>query len=328
MSIRKVKKIGFLGAPVVCKLFLDSLPKNGSEPWELIDINPSVSYDDSVRGLELMKLKAIEFIDFVRKSRSIDVLCLVFINNRSPINTKIAHFWNTKVVYYWIGTDVLNLHKGIYPRLQGKALQEPDLHLSAGHNLVTELKEMGVKSKLLIAAPDLPTECAAMPKEHGVLLSIPDFRMKFYGYDMLMRVVRAFPDTTFHIAGSEMPEYYNEPNIVFEGRLSREGMNALFDRVSIVMRYPEHDSTSLVLMESLIKGKRIISRFEFPYAKQAESFDELCKALESLLKIPPVPDWEGHAYAVEHFGRDRFYREFSSYFNSVLGEESEDGQCI
>lgn len=314
------QRVGLFGAPAVCTLMQECALQGKISQWDFIDINPPATGKPPANNpgiLKLIYMKLRDLLYLFRHSRSIDILCIVFVDNWSGLFLKIAKMRGIKVVYYWLGTDVYNLLQGTMPKITQKSFSGVDLHIAYGENLIEELAPFGVEAHLQVTPPDLPVRCAKMPAQHAVLLSIPDARPEFYGYSTLMEVVKKFPEVPFYIVRSDTPDLYQESNIVFKGVLSREEMDKLYDCISIVIRYPKHDGTSLLLMESLLKGKQIISRFSFPFACKVESFQGICDALENMLRNPAVPNYEWHNWALKNFNQAEAGRKLSAYLQQI-----------
>lgn len=294
-----VKRIGLFGCSIPGLIEGALRASELDEGYEFISLE--LLPESSGKRFQLPYLGVRKWFRLLSCIKQLDILIIVFVENTSNIAAKIAHAFGVKVVYYWLGSDVYNMMQGKLANIEKEC--EADLHVAYGENLVEELAEHSIVAELLTTPPSLPTEIASMPNSHAVLLSIPDARHEFYGYSTLMKLVRDFPDIPFYIVRSERPDLYDEPNIIFKGCLSSDEMNDLFNEVSISIRYPDHDGTSLISMEALIKGKFLISKSKFPYALQARTYEELKEAFSQMLRKPLIPDIEGHRYAVKAFSR-------------------------
>lgn len=261
-----------------------------------------------------------EFVWAMIQILSVDVVLVVFVNRLSVWYIRISHFLRKKCVLYWLGSDVLAATKGL---ISCKGLNEADAQISYSEGNIEELRQRGIDASLLVLPAYLPSRIADMPDRHAVLLSLPDARKEFYGYHDLMRLVDDYPDVEFHVVRSNHPEYYNKSNIVFEGMLDRDQMDKVFNRVSISIRWPEHDGTSLVLMESALKGKYIITRNPFPCGIQTDTYKGLCAALEEIMSLPVEPCLENRAYALDHFTQERAGRALAEVLDAVMDNHDE-----
>lgn len=285
-----------------------------TDRWAVIELDAD-NVSVSRRRPWSLFFKLLEMIKAIIRIPRVDVVVLVFISPFARFYSNVAHLLGKKVVFYWLGSDVV---AAVEDSVDKAIEYNADIHLSYSEGNIRELAAIGVNANLLFMPTRLPDNLSEMPECHSVLLSIPDARRDFYGYKDLMRLVDRFPELEFHVIRSEHPEYYDKRNIVFEGMLDREEMNELFDRVSISVRWPEHDGTSLILMESALKGKYIISRNPFPCGVVTNTFDGLCGALSDILKNPPTPCMENREYALKHFTQQRAGKEFVRYLDSLV----------
>ena|GEM_PF-2416892 len=324
MSVTGKQKIvlGFDG-----RSFLDSILKALGDDYEYVYLSPkqrkNFVFRNTAHRLAYWALYEIKRTALhITQCLKADVVIFIFPNRFTFFYTKLANIFKKKVVYYWYGSDVFYLIQK--PWRLDKWACRIDKHVAHGAFIIKELTTVGIDAELLYVPPDLSFELARMPMEHAVLLSIPDSRAEFYGYSTMIELIKAFPQTTFYVVRSDSPHRYDYPNVIFKGTLSPTEMEALFDEVSIVVRYPEHDSVSMILTEALAKGKSLISRFNFPYegARIATDFEELCKALEAALKDPLEPDLKGHEYVKQNFSKERFRQELNRYIKALFDDQS------
>lgn len=306
------RKVAFIGCWVK-DLAEQCLAAAGSE-WECVTLDEE-RFKDVKNPFARKALRATEYLRAIWRMRKIDVLVIVFVDSRSKNWIRIARALGKKCVLYWLGTDVKNLTDGTWPP---KGLDEADMHLANSEGLMDELSAFAIDSKLLVTPNWLPTRLAEMPEYHEVLLSIPDNRREFYGYSDLMRLADDFPDVPFHVVRTERPEYYQKSNIIFEGMLDREQMDNLFNRISIVVRWPIHDGTSLILMESALKGKYIITRNPFPVGVMKNSYEGLVEALREILSKPVEPRLDYHEFALAHFTQEVAGKRLGSFLDTLL----------
>lgn len=286
---------------------------NGSA-WSVTELDPEQVKLSRVTPFTIFR-KIGELANAFWSMRKVDIVIVVYVGVFTPLYYRMARFWRKKLVYYWLGSDVDSLVKG---KSSVKICRKADFNLSYSEGNIAELASFGINAELLFLPSKISLDCSKMPDRHSVLLSIPDARKEFYGYNELMKLVALYPEVEFHVIRSSHPEYYDAPNIVFEGMLDRDQMNELFDRVSISIRWPEHDGTSLILMESAIKAKYIISRNPFPCGYITNSFEELCAELERIVSIPPMPCLQNREYALEHFTQGRAGEKLVSYLESFI----------
>lgn len=241
---------------------------------------------------------------FIMKILKADIVYFVSVSKTSEILAPIAKLLGKKVVFHWLGTDVWKqLHN---KNIKLSSAKYADIHLSYSINLQEELKSLGISSILYALVPsDIGHSIAEMPSKHAVLLSLPDKTKEFYGYHAMIEVIKAFPNLKFHVVRSNTPEFYDYPNVVFEGVVSGKEMNRIYDEVSIVIRYPDHDGLSLLLMEATIKGKQMVYKFNHPFARKVTCVDDIIRELRDILSIPPEPNIAAHEYGVKEYNLEQ-----------------------
>lgn len=294
------KRIGLFGDKYLCDLVETSVSASSSSNRYLVgDATPAYLRMGKRISSPWMLIK--EAIDAFRVFKKYDALCFIYVGENTSLYARLAKLSKTKVIYFWIGTDVYELMSGKLSKKEVAYCAKVDLHLADGDFLSGELADQGIKSSVAYIVPSLRVEASHMPKEHGVLLNIPDARLDFYNYPLLLDVVRSFPNLKFIVVRSEQPELYEEPNIDFRGKVASEEMARIYDDVSIILRFPEHDSLSLASMEGIARGKWIISRFPFPTSIQVADFGEIESTLRDLTEVPPVINQAGIEYYNSHF---------------------------
>ena len=284
-----MKRIVAIGSPNIIEILMHNL----GDDYIIENGNYRGTVHESRRRL----------LHFIHKMIKSDIVYFLFISDFTNILAFFARLMGKKVVYHWLGTDVWNC-------LQGKsnAYNKPwraHLHFAYALNLQQELRTLGVDSAVYPLSPEgLSMRMAKMPEHHAVLVSIPDISKDFYGYKTLKEVIKRFPELPFYIVRSTKPEYYPEDNVHFMGLLSREEMDRLFDKISIVFRYPDHDGLSLIMMEATIKGKVMVYRFDHPFAYKVGNTEEICQTLTEVLRSSPSANVEAHSYGVEQYSKE------------------------
>ena len=261
--------------------------------------------------------RAIRVMEFAYKIRRTDILLQVYADRQAVWKTKIAELLGKKSILYWIGSDCYGALRGIDLDIVLRMSHRVSVNLGCGPAAMGELKILGVEATEFITPPKLDTSLSKMPDKHAVLISVPDGREDFYGYSDLRKLIDEFPDTLFHVVRSSKRYLWEAENVVFWGVVPNEEMNEIFDRVSIVVRFPEHDSTSMILMESAIKGKRLISRNAFPSAWLATTYSGLCDSMRRALSEPVEPHLDVREEALRLFDRTRAGKRLARIIRSV-----------
>lgn len=240
---------------------------------------------------------------FIKKMSKADIIYFLGISSFTNTLAFFARLMRKKVVYHWLGTDVWKCLTGVSTGHRKPKLA--NVHYAYAHNLQEELTSLGITSIIFTLAPEgLSLKPALMPDRHAVLLSLPDKSKEFYGYNTIREVILRNPSLTFYVVRSERPDYYPWSNVRFLGVLSRDEMERLYDDVSIVLRFPEHDGLSLLMMESTIKGKVMIYRFNHPFSYKVENVDDICNVINKVTSTPPAVNTEASDFGIIEYSKE------------------------
>ena len=268
-------------------VFLDELPELGIE---------AVPYRPVKRAL--LRLNPAPAVELVRSR----ILHQLFVTLRSGLLFRWARRFNTRVVAHWIGTDVLRLrehleqHRTPPPYL----LESVDAHLADSPVLQAELTEMGITAAVNRVLPRrVEAEVLPLPDKPAVLSYWPDARAAFYRIDIVKDLARRFADLTFYIAGAAGGGVTDAPaNMVFLGEVA--DMEALYRKVTALIRIVEHDSLSAMVLEALARGRYVLYSEPFPHTFQVANVEEAAACLETVRKAS-APNRDGAAYVGAHF---------------------------
>lgn len=297
-----MKTIGLYGAPNINQLL-----------EQVVDGKYIVKHlKNGVEGTSSFFNRIARAVSFALAVLQVDVVYFTYIEQRTGFYAKIAKLLGKKVVYHWAGTDVLNYLN--HPDWLNNWHPKVDMHLAYAPNLQNELKILGIESRVFTIVPKLKLESASMPQKHAVLLSIPDDKpglAEFYGYETMIKVIEEFPDLEFVVVRSSHPEKYPYQNVRHMGVLAWDEMEKVYNNISIVIRYPVHDGLSLLLMESTIKGKYMLYRYELPYTIHVSSFEDICTELRKLIDTPPEVNTEASKYGIKVYNQDTCLEELT-----------------
>lgn len=299
-------RIGISGNEGIARRVLDCLSDDSFEVI-CLDRGPRF-YIPKISGLYQM-------IRFFLMLPSVDIVFLCSPQIWSFFAIDVAHMFGKKTIVYWIGTDVLLASTG---DLRLPNAGSVDLNLACSQQLIHELREIGVDAQLLYTPTDLSEMPVAMPEAHAVLLNIPDDRAEFYGAEPITRLIKEHPHIHFIMTRSEDQSRYPFPNVDFRGMLDRKGMERAFEDSSICIRFPKHDGMALSIVEAMSKGRCVICNQPVPHTVYANTYDELCNALEALTSTPPKLNLEAHQYAAREFSRSRCTELLQHYLKMIL----------
>lgn len=211
---------------------------------------------------------------------------------------------NVPVIVIWAGSDVMKAAE--LPSDLHVIKEDGYVHLSDGPWLVDELRELGLEAEYLPVTAVTPGDPPKpLPAKFSVLTYLPEPRREFYGEALVYRVARAMPDVPFTVVGNGTANRAAPPNVRFEGYVG--DMARRLDEATVLLRQPEHDGKSMLVLEALSRARHVIWNYPFPYVHRAEGFEKVYAALCDLRRGHAegtlAPNLPGRAFALEEFAR-------------------------
>lgn len=258
---------------------------------QCIDIN-----EDKIRNLNRVIRKIFLVIML---SQSNIVYYVGGIYKRDTI-IALAKILRKRVVMHWIGTDVLVAMRAAE---DGLRFQKNDIELAGSKLLVEELDRIGIKAYQVPIVPfAMDFSLKKMPDKHAALVYLPKERADFYGYKIIKELVKKEQNIQFHIVANDGMEGLEYDNVKFHGFLNHEEMERLYNEITVLIRYPEHDGMSMMVIEALGMGKHVLYKYNHPYVETPKSGDicDIYESFKSIIYKPVSINKEGHDF-VEKF---------------------------
>lgn len=257
---------------------------------------------DTVKVIHYIK-KALHFLKGI-KGKSVVSIYAYPSMWRFIVLAKLA---GKKVIVHWIGTDVYLLKQNPKKYL----IKKGDVNLAHSESLQKELIEFDINTDILTILPQgIDLSMGSMPKDHAVLFYIPEGREEFYNYKWITALINHFPDLPFHIVANGKKEMFPQSNAIVHGKISLQQMEKLYNEISIVVRFPEHDSLSISIMEAMFKAKIIIYRYEQECTIRAKTLEEFISRMQEQISQPPCAVLEAREYALNHFTEEIVRKQF------------------
>lgn len=217
-----------------------------------------------------------------------------------------ARLLGKTLVWHWIGTDVLGLRqrKGWVARLRRWIARRcVRAHLADSPELARELEVSGIHAEVCRLLPaSIESEAMPLPEAFRVLSYWNDERMAFYGGRTILEVARRMPDVEFLIVGATGAGVTAPGNVRFLGQVSN--LDPIYEKTSVFLRLPEHDSLSAMVLEALARGRFVVCNRDFPHCLRAETVDQVWTALRRLADAK-APNHDGAVFVQERFSLDR-----------------------
>lgn len=290
-------RIGIVGSPYHSKLLAEQLNKNGVYT---ILINFRV-------------------IDIISELRNIDVLHIIYGSVGLMwvpvlILTKLS---GKKTICHWIGTDVLNVISNKRYKLQARVM-DPfiDIHFAGSETLVEELKSIGLRASWMPIIPkNIDVSFQPFPAKFTILSYLPDKRHEFYGSNTIYRLAKEFLDIRFLIVGGTGEGQENLSNVEYLGW--QEDMELVYTQTTVLLRVPQHDGLSLMVLEALAHGRQVIYSNKFPHCYYAQNYDEVKKDLLRI-KENQTLNYKGSEYVKKEFNTDKTTQKLIQIYNTLL----------
>lgn len=215
----------------------------------------------------------------------------------------VAKLRGSLVVNHWIGSDMcryhgpFSLHKRISTLIQNTFV---DLHLSDSEIIQDELLRIGIKSELVRLLPEsLIGEVCQLPSEPTVLAYWMDSRFEFYGGPLVLQLAEEFPEVKFIIVRATGSGLKHKPaNVEFLGFVTN--MPDIYKKCDCLIRMPEHDGLSAMVLETMSRGRYVIYNKQLPFTHFANDYESARKALKEIL-AKKNPNIDGAVFVRENF---------------------------
>ncbi len=224
-----------------------------------------------------------------------------------------------KNICHWIGTDVLEIiNNKSFQKIRYFLSKFIDVDIAVTENLINELKGVGIKSKLMPIVSNLDNiKIAPFSKKFTVLTYIPQNRLEFFNFEIILALIKKNPNIQFLIlanSGEGLPKYDNLKYIKW-----CEDASKYYYHTTVVLRIPKHDGLSLTVIEALASGRYVIWNYPFPYCHYSPpDVDNIQSVLEEIRKNP-VMNYEGSNYVKKNYSISRIVKnDLFNLYNEVL----------
>jgi hypothetical protein len=225
------------------------------------------------------------------------------------------------VVMHWVGSDV-SYALALDRNRESKELISRPVHWAEVPWTAEELLPLRITAELVpLAAIRVPASTPALPERFTVLVYLPDSRPQFYRRDLAMRLAESLPAAQFLVAGGRGEGCVSPPNVEHLGW--NDDMSRVYERCTVLLRLPEHDGMSFMVLEALAAGRHVI--WNHPLRGVIEVTDEdsaraeLGKLLTEHENARLAVNEAGRRLVREQFAPERVRGEILSRFEHLLG---------
>ena len=199
---RKRLKILIVGLPMFAKRVAEELSKYDSTN-KYTALNTYYSKKDKLKYL--LKIKKADIVYSINGT----------LNKSGSIDLALKH--NKKVIFHWVGTDVLKSTKLFNESKHQQSYIDECTHWCEVNWIKEELKEISIDGKIInFASFNVKDKPLPVPSEFYILSYISQDRSEYYGINEIKELAREFPNIKFKIMGSSF-QFDDLPNIEFLG---------------------------------------------------------------------------------------------------------------
>jgi len=206
---------------------------------------------------------------------------------------QVLHNAKKKIVH-WIGTDIYQLGHSLsvatWKELLGYFKKENIIHLAEADFTQKELKELGIRSKVVPLPPAKLYNPIPLPEKFTVgIYENPTQSM--YSEELMDHVARSLPDMDFKFFGN--PQKKGKYNNV--EHLGWVDMDEWLPKLSCNLRITTHDGLSLTVLQFLTAGRNVVTNTPIKGTITAKSTrEDIVKALRIASKTPLSKKWSKH----------------------------------
>lgn len=225
---------------------------------------------------------------------------------------------NVPVIVIWAGSDVQTAASD--PGFMEVMKHEGHINIADGAWLVDELRELGIVSSYVpVTAVRAAEHPAPLPQTFRVVAYLPEPRRTFYGEKAVYAVARACPEVEFLVVGDGDANPAAPANVRFLGYVS--DMAQVLDDSSALLRLPQHDGKSMLVLETLARARHVVWTYQFPGVRRAETLTDAIAAVRELEEMHRSGtldiNREGYEYVRERFSRETIARDFERTLESA-----------
>ena len=250
--------------------------------------------------------------------------------DRPEINRTFAQVMRgKKVVFHWIGTDVLGAMrtahrqerqtnpKSLIKGMASSFVKRKFTHWAIASWLQEELSTIGIRSSVVpIVSPLVEAKPLPMPEQFTVLSYLPDSRPIFYGADIVYQLAELNSDVRFIIIAARR-KMKDLPNVEVHGWIDHQTMGSIYEESSCLLRLAQHDGLALIVLESLARGRYAIWSYDFPHVFKARTLTQAQDALRQV-KDKTRPNFEGAEYVRTEFSLEKVKQMTKSGFLRLM----------
>jgi len=231
-----------------------------------------------------------------------------------------ARMRGVPAILHWIGSDVSSfLASPRWSKAAGPLLNLlVPRHLAEAPNLRRELRSVGIYARVqpkgMRSFDDV--EVPPLPEQPCALAMLRPDRFDFYGGNKVLEMAAAAPDIHWLILANDGADLPAMPNVEYLGDV--EDIDAVFRRVTVLVRLTRHDGLSKMVLEALARGRHVIWSQPLPHCHRARTAAEALPQLRAIIASRQL-NLRGSAYVRKAFDVNTHLRRLCRIYAAVAG---------
>jgi len=260
-------------------------------------------------GMSYKKVKEIE-----KDIKEFDIVHLISGYQRIKLLTWLRSL-GKKVINHWVGSDVLKVLEDRKTRLLAHMTDKLiDAQFAKAKHLIRELKQAGISATYLPSVPPIDKKVSLRYKR-GVLVYIPFDRVDFHRGKEILELAKLFPEIDFHVVDNKGKGLPLEPNIHYYGWV--DNMEPIWEKVSVLIRYPKHDGLSSLVLEALVRGKWVIWNQRLKHCSYVKNREKVLYELANLLRKEDL-NLESRQFVLKEFDPKKIGKQYIEIYENLL----------
>ncbi len=210
------------------------------------------------------------------------------------------------IVWHWCGSDVQAFQQlcGWRKWFAKRGAYHPRaFHLADSPELAEELRQLGIHARVVRLLPKfIEADVEPLPERFAVLSYWSDDRKDFYRGDIVLKLAEEFPQIQFRIVKAEGKGQSASANVTFLG--FQDDVTHIYSQSSVLIRLPEHDSLSAMVLEMLARGRYVIYNKKLKGCHLVRTYEQARHALSEILELEQ-PNMTGAGFVQSEFSLDR-----------------------
>ena len=225
---------------------------------------------------------------------------------------------------HWVGSDIMEMkifqQQGFKfcPYLLKKAVHWVEVSWTG-----EELAELGIMGKIVPLTPtNFPAAILDFPEKFTALTYLPTGNSQFYGESQIVELAKKFPAIVFLVVAASATDRKPDwpANLIPVGWV--DNMAEIYREVMVLIRLPQHDGLSFMVLEALANGRHVIWNYPLTGVMQTTGFGQtavtLAEIYQDFCQGRLTVNQTGRDFVIEHYNPEIVWQRINQGINEVL----------